>query len=85
MELKDSALPLHEDATAKVRPRIFLEGNFFVDLKPGTPESPTLDSGDTIAITQTSTPVQLDQVLTSLQSDSREDLKQLLNGLSNAR
>src|SRR5215218_9686439 len=31
MELKDSALPLHEDATAKVRPRIFLEGNFFVD------------------------------------------------------
>ena len=43
MELKDSALPLHEDATAKIRPRIFLEGNFFVDLKPGTPGSPELD------------------------------------------
>ena len=85
MELKDSALPLHKNATAKIRPRIFLEGNFFVDLKPGTPDSPQLDSGDTIAITQTSTPVQLDQVLTSLQSDSREDLQHLLDGLSTRR
>jgi len=84
MELKDTALPLHKNATAKIRPRIFLEGNFFVDLKPGTPDSPQLDSGDTIAITQTSTPVQLDQVLTSLQSDSREDLQHLLNGLNSA-
>jgi virulence factor Mce-like protein len=82
MEIDDSALPLHQNATAKIRPRIFLEGNFFVDLKPGTPESPQLDSGDVIAVTQTSTPVQLDQVLTSLQSDSREDLKNVLEGLS---
>ena len=37
MEIKDAALPIHEDATAKIRPRIFLEGNFFVDLKPGSP------------------------------------------------
>ena len=75
MEINDAALPLHEDATAKIRPRIFLEGNFFVDLKPGTPGAPELDDGDTIKITQTATPVQLDEVLTSLQSDSREDLK----------
>ena len=72
------------DATAKIRPRIFLEGNFFVDLKPGTPDAPVLDSGETIKITQTATPVQLDQVLTSLQSDSREDLTALLDGLSTA-
>ena len=84
MELKDSALPLHADATAKIRPRIFLEGNFFVDLKPGTPGAPKLDSGDTIKISQTATPVQLDEVLTSLQSDSREDLKALLDGLNTA-
>ncbi|HEY6888134.1 MAG TPA: MlaD family protein, partial [Solirubrobacter sp.] len=81
MELKDTALPIHEDATAKVRPRIFLEGNFFVDLKPGTPGAPVLKSGDTIKITQTASPVQLDEVLTSLQSDSREDLQKLLDGL----
>jgi phospholipid/cholesterol/gamma-HCH transport system substrate-binding protein len=84
MELDDSALPLHKNATAKIRPRIFLEGNFFVDLKPGTPDSPQLESGETIAITQTSSPVQLDEVLTSLQSDSREDLQQLLTGLNTA-
>ena len=37
LALEDDALPIHEDATLKVRPRIFLEGNFFVDLKPGQP------------------------------------------------
>jgi virulence factor Mce-like protein len=84
MQLKDSALPIHQDATAKIRPRIFLEGNFFVDLKPGTPQSPQLRSGDTLKISQTATPVQLDQVLTSLQSDSREDLTQVLEGVSTA-
>jgi virulence factor Mce-like protein len=84
MELKDTALPIHEDATAKIRPRIFLEGNFFVDLRPGTPEARTLSSGDTLKIGQTATPVQLDQVLTSLQSDSRDDLKKVLDGLSTA-
>jgi virulence factor Mce-like protein len=84
MEIKKDGLPIHSDATAKIRPRIFLEGNFFVDLKPGTPQTPTLHSGDTLKITQTATPVQLDQVLTSLQSDSRDNLKALLNGLNTA-
>ena len=35
MEIDDKGLPIHKDATAKIRPRIFLEGNFFVDLQPG--------------------------------------------------
>ena len=38
MELNDDALPLHEDATFKLRPRLFLEGNYFVDVSPGEPE-----------------------------------------------
>ena len=42
------------------------------------------DDGDTIKITSTATPVQLDEVLTALQSDSRQDLKDLLDGLSTA-
>jgi virulence factor Mce-like protein len=84
MEISKSGLPIHSDATAKIRPRIFLEGNFFVDLQPGTPGAPELHSGDTIKITQTATPVQLDQVLTSLQSDTRSDLQRLLEGLSTA-
>jgi virulence factor Mce-like protein len=78
MELKEKALPIHKDATVRIRSRIFLEGNFFVDMSPGSPASPTLDDGDTIRVTQTSTPVQLDEVLTALQEDTREDLKTLL-------
>ena len=37
MEMKDAGLPIKEDAELKIRPRIFLEGNFFVDLEPGSP------------------------------------------------
>jgi phospholipid/cholesterol/gamma-HCH transport system substrate-binding protein len=81
MELDKKGLPLHKDATMKIRPRIFLEGNFFVDVKPGTPAAPTIADGDTIPITQTATPVQLDQVLTSLQGDTRDSLRKTLDGL----
>ena len=84
MEIDDSGLPLHEDATMKIRPRIFLEGNFFVDVEPGTPGAPELEDGDTVTVTQTSTPVQLDQVLGALQSSSREDLQEVLEGLGTA-
>ena len=84
MEIDKAGLPLHKDATLKVRPRIFLEGNEFVDLSPGTPSAPTIDDGDTIPATQTSAPVQFDQVLSALQSDTRDDLKQLLEGYGTA-
>jgi phospholipid/cholesterol/gamma-HCH transport system substrate-binding protein len=84
MSIKDSGRPIRKDATLKIRPRIFLEGNFFVDLTPGTPGAEELDDGDTIAVTQTSTPVQLDQVLTALQSDTRQDLRDVLEGLGTA-
>jgi ABC-type transporter Mla subunit MlaD len=81
MEMKEEGLPIHADATAKIRSRIFLEGNFFVELSPGTPNGEELDDGDTIPVTQTSTPVQLDQLLTALQTNDREALQDLLKGL----
>lgn len=81
MEIDDNGLPVHKDAQLKIRPRIFLEGNFFVDLRPGTPSAPEVEDGGTIPVTQTSTPVQLDQVLTSLQFATREELQVLLQGL----
>jgi phospholipid/cholesterol/gamma-HCH transport system substrate-binding protein len=82
MELQDRALPLHKDATAKIRPRIFLEGNFFVDLQPGTPAAPTIDDGDTLPVSQTAAPVQLDEVLTALQADTRADLQRTVKALA---
>jgi phospholipid/cholesterol/gamma-HCH transport system substrate-binding protein len=81
MEMKEEGLPIHKDATLKIRSRIFLEGNFFVDLSPGTPGGEEIDDGDTISVTRTSTPVQLDELLTALQTNDRERLQDLLNGL----
>jgi phospholipid/cholesterol/gamma-HCH transport system substrate-binding protein len=78
MQIEDKGRPIHADATAKIRPRIFLEGNFFVDLTAGSPSAPELEDGATIPVQQTATPVQLDEVVTALQSDTREDLKTLL-------
>jgi ABC-type transporter Mla subunit MlaD len=78
MAIADSGLPIHKDAELKVRPRIFLEGNFFVDLTPGTPSAPLFKSGDTVPVQQTSTPVQFGQLLTALQSDTRQDLQTFL-------
>jgi phospholipid/cholesterol/gamma-HCH transport system substrate-binding protein len=78
MEITKDGLPIHKDAEMKIRPRIFLEGNFFVDVQPGTPSAPVVKSGDTIPVNQTATPVQLGDLLTALQSDTRQDLKTLI-------
>ena len=78
MELTDEALPLREDAELKIRPRIFLEGNYFVDLEPGSPSAPELDDGDTIPRSQATTAVSTSEVLAVLQSDVRNDLRTLL-------
>jgi virulence factor Mce-like protein len=82
LRIDKRGLPLHRDAHAAIRPRIFLEGNFFVDLQPGSPSAPELGDGGTIPINQTSAPVQLDQVLTALQSDTRRQIQLLLDQYS---
>jgi ABC-type transporter Mla subunit MlaD len=72
--------PINSDAQVEIRPRIFLEGNFFLDVHPGSPSAHNLSSGDSIPVTQTSTAVQLDQILTSLQAPDRANLQKLLEG-----
>jgi virulence factor Mce-like protein len=78
MEINDNGLPLHKDATFWIRPRIFLEGNFFVDISPGSPSSPVVSSGHTFPVQQSRDPVQFDQVLSSLQANTRQNLQLLL-------
>jgi phospholipid/cholesterol/gamma-HCH transport system substrate-binding protein len=78
MEIEGKGLPIHADATLKIRPKIFLEGNWFVELQPGSPSAPVLASGATIPVAQTSDPVQLDQVLDALNTDTRANLQTLL-------
>jgi ABC-type transporter Mla subunit MlaD len=77
----EEGLPLHTDTTIEIRPRLFLEGNFFLDTHPGSPTAPQLPDGGTIPITQTSVAVQLDELLTTLQKPERENLGSFLEGL----
>jgi len=78
MRIDDRSIPIRRDAELKVKPRIFLEGNYFVDVKPGSPSQPALKEGQTIPVQQTAAPVQLGQVLSALQSDTRRDLQIVL-------
>jgi phospholipid/cholesterol/gamma-HCH transport system substrate-binding protein len=78
MEIEGKGLPIHRDAMLKIRPRLFLEGNFYVEVQPGSPSAPALSSGATIPLSQTSDPVQLDQVLDALNTDTRANLQTVL-------
>ncbi len=84
MRIEDEGRPVHEDATVKIRPRLFLEGNWLIDLEPGTPAKKEIPDGGTIPIQQTARPVQLGQVLTALQSNTRKNLQTLLAEYSDA-
>src|SRR5215210_1619078 len=79
MQLRNDALPLRDDARAQIRSRIFLEGNFFVDIQPGSPSADELDDGSTIPITQTASTVTLPDILDVLSSDVRTDLQTFLH------
>lgn len=81
MELKDSALPVHADARVRIRPRLFLEGGFFVELDPGSPSSRELADGSTLATEQTATPVQLHQILTAFDQGALGDLRSIIKEL----
>ncbi len=82
--VEGSGRPIHSDAFAEIRPRIFLEGNFFIELNPGSPSAPEMSSGATIPVSRTSTAVQLDEVLSALQSPVRADLSHLLESYGEA-
>jgi phospholipid/cholesterol/gamma-HCH transport system substrate-binding protein len=84
MAIDDHGLPLHRDASLKVRPRTFLEGGFFVDLRPGTPNAPLLEEGDTIPVTRTAVPVLLGHAQADLRFDTRQGLRRLVQGLQQA-
>jgi virulence factor Mce-like protein len=79
--VSDEGRPIREDATVKIRPRLFLEGNFFLDLRPGSPSADELPDGGSIPITSTSVAVQFDEILTALQQPQRRSLQDLFDGL----
>lgn len=66
---------LRADAAVEVRPRLLLEGNAAVHLRPGTPTAAPLRDGARIPATRTATAVQLDEVISALDSPVRDSLR----------
>jgi ABC-type transporter Mla subunit MlaD len=84
MNINDNGLPIHADATVQLKPKLFLEGNFYADLRPGTPQAPAVSSGFLMPLAQTSSTVQIDRVLAALTASPRSELQTLLQGIGSA-
>jgi virulence factor Mce-like protein len=70
--LHDDAPPVYTDARLRLRPRLFLEGGFYVQLSPGTGSAARrLRDGGVIPLVQTSVAVQSDQILSALAAHER--------------
>src|SRR2546421_3716924 len=80
--VNNNGLPIHKDATIRVRDRLFLEGGYYLELDPGSPSAPLLHDGDTIPESQTSTPVQFYNVLSTFDLATRTNLRNLLETLN---
>lgn len=78
--LDDEVLPLHEDATARVRP-VGLLGERFVELDRGTPEAGVLADGDSLPLGQTSRATDLDEVLNMVDAPTGTALSMLVTTL----
>jgi phospholipid/cholesterol/gamma-HCH transport system substrate-binding protein len=70
---------IHRDAYALLRPRTGLK-DMFIELNPGSDNAPIAKPGYTIPVSNTLPDVNLDEVLSSLDSDTRTYLDQLVNG-----
>ncbi len=78
LRVEDRGRPLHRDARFVIRPRIFLEGNQFVEAQPGSPSAPELDDGSMVPVTQTATYVPFSDVTRTLTADTRRSLQDVL-------
>jgi phospholipid/cholesterol/gamma-HCH transport system substrate-binding protein len=80
MQINDSDRHMiHTDASALLRPRTGLK-DMFIELDPGSKAAPVVSSGFTIPVSNTAPDVNLDEVLSSLDSDTRAYLSLLVNG-----
>jgi phospholipid/cholesterol/gamma-HCH transport system substrate-binding protein len=70
---------IHTNATALLRPRTGLD-DMFLELNPGGSPAPVAHAGFTIPMSNTLPNVDLDEVLSELDGDTRAYLDQLING-----
>jgi phospholipid/cholesterol/gamma-HCH transport system substrate-binding protein len=83
MQIRSEFAPLiRADATMLPRPRTGLQ-DMVIELDTGTDEQ-TVEEGSTVPLTQTQSQVQPDELLATLDADTRAYLKLLLNGAGKA-
>ncbi|MBV9006268.1 MAG: MCE family protein, partial [Solirubrobacterales bacterium] len=70
---------IHTDASALLRPRTGLK-DMFIEVDPGSAGAPVAKPGFTIPVSQTLPDTNLDEILSSLDADSRAYLNLLVNG-----
>ncbi len=73
---------IHRDATALLRPRTGLK-DMFIELNPGSANAPIVKPGYTIPVSNTLPDVNVDEILASLDADTRAYLDLLVNGAGN--
>lgn len=80
MQVERGKLPngVHTDARMLLRPKTGLN-DMSVELDPGSPRAPKLDDGGTIPSAQTEPDVRLDEVLATLDEDTRSWLRVMVN------
>jgi phospholipid/cholesterol/gamma-HCH transport system substrate-binding protein len=70
---------IHTDATALLRPKTGLK-DMFIEVDPGSRSAPVAKAGFTIPVSNTDPDIDVDEILASLDSDSRSYLNLLVNG-----
>jgi phospholipid/cholesterol/gamma-HCH transport system substrate-binding protein len=70
---------VHTDASALLRPKTGLK-DMFIELDPGTDAAPAAKAGWTVPVSNTLPDVNPDEILSSLDSDTRDYLKLLIDG-----
>ena len=70
---------IHTDATVLLRPKTGLD-DMFLEVDPGSPSAPVAKAGYTIPVGNTNPPLDPNEILASLDSDTRAYLDLLVNG-----
>jgi phospholipid/cholesterol/gamma-HCH transport system substrate-binding protein len=83
MNIERKYTPIYRDASILLRPKTGLK-DMVAELNPGTKDAGKLAEGETIPASQTLPDVNLDEVLASLDADTRDYLRVLLGEASTA-
>jgi phospholipid/cholesterol/gamma-HCH transport system substrate-binding protein len=83
MKIERKYMPIYRDATVLLRPKTGLK-DMVAEVNPGTKDAGELAEGETIPASQTLPDVNLDEILSSLDADTRDYLRVLLGEASTA-